>query len=185
VVFLTAVEEGLLPHERSRMNPDQLEEERRLMFVGITRAQNELQISTAQYRDFRGQRKMTIPSQFLMELPREEMDVCEQDPVIPAWTEPVWEPPEPEPAPRAPAIAGLGLNLMTAAELASQGQDSPPVSPEVFHHGMLVRHPKYGLGRIAALSGIGPGRKATVDFAGGAGRMKFVLDQSPLRPVRR
>ena len=185
VVFLTAVEEGLLPHERSRMNPDQLEEERRLMFVGITRAQNELQISTAQYRDFRGQRKMTIPSQFLMELPREEMNVCELEPVIPAWTEPVWEPPEPEPTPRAPSMAALGLNLMTAAELVSQGQDSPPVSPEAFHHGMLVRHPKYGLGRIAALSGTGPGRRATVDFAGGAGRMKFVLDQSPLRPVRR
>lgn len=186
VVFLTAVEEGLLPHERSRMNPDQLEEERRLMFVGITRAQNELQISTAQYRDFRGQRKMTIPSQFLMELPREEMDVQDLEPIVPAWTEPVWEAPEPVATRPIATIPGvLGLNLMTAAELASQGQSAPPASPETFHHGMLVRHPKYGLGRIAALSGTGAGRKATVDFAGGAGRMKFVLEHSPLRPVRR
>jgi DNA helicase II / ATP-dependent DNA helicase PcrA len=75
VVYLTAVEEGILPHERSREHPDQLEEERRLMFVGITRAQQELQISTAQYRDFRGQRKLTIPSSFLMELPRAEMEM--------------------------------------------------------------------------------------------------------------
>jgi DNA helicase II / ATP-dependent DNA helicase PcrA len=75
VVFLTAVEEGLLPHERSREHPEQLEEERRLMFVGITRAQQELQISLARYRDFRGQRKLTIPSSFLMELPRGEMDL--------------------------------------------------------------------------------------------------------------
>ena len=75
VVYLTAVEEGILPHERSREHPEQLEEERRLMFVGITRAQQELQISTARYRDFRGQRKLTIPSSFLMELPRGEMDV--------------------------------------------------------------------------------------------------------------
>ena len=75
VVYLTAVEEGLLPHERSREHPEQLEEERRLMFVGITRAQQELQISLARYRDFRGQRKLTIPSSFLMELPRAEMDV--------------------------------------------------------------------------------------------------------------
>lgn len=75
VVFLTAVEEGLLPHERSRDHAEQLEEERRLMFVGITRAQEELQLSLAQYRDFRGQRKSAIPSSFLMELPRGEMDV--------------------------------------------------------------------------------------------------------------
>lgn len=75
VVFLTAVEEGILPHERSKEHPDQLEEERRLMFVGITRARQELQLSTARYRDFRGQRKLTIPSSFLMELPRGEMDM--------------------------------------------------------------------------------------------------------------
>ena len=75
VVFLVAAEEGLLPHERSRDMPDQLEEERRLMFVGITRAQQELQISLARYRDFRGRRMMTIPSCFLMELPREEMEL--------------------------------------------------------------------------------------------------------------
>ena len=74
-VYLVAVEEGLLPHERSRDKAEQLEEERRLMFVGITRAQQRLQISLAQYRDFRGERKPVIPSSFLMELPRGEMAV--------------------------------------------------------------------------------------------------------------
>ena len=74
-VYLVAVEEGLLPHERSRAQAEQLEEERRLMFVGITRAQQRLQISLAQYRDFRGERKPVIPSSFLMELPRGEMAV--------------------------------------------------------------------------------------------------------------
>ncbi|MCS7303554.1 MAG: UvrD-helicase domain-containing protein [Thermoguttaceae bacterium] len=79
VVYLIAVEQGLLPHERSRGNLDELEEERRLMFVGMTRAQEELQISYAQYRDFRGQRKLTIPSEFLMELPRAEMEVVDME----------------------------------------------------------------------------------------------------------
>jgi DNA helicase-2/ATP-dependent DNA helicase PcrA len=77
VVYLTAVEEGLLPHERSRQREPDLEEERRLMFVGITRAQQELQLSMARYRDYRGQRKMSVPSSFLMELPREEMDLVD------------------------------------------------------------------------------------------------------------
>jgi DNA helicase-2/ATP-dependent DNA helicase PcrA len=75
VVFIVAVEEGILPHERSRDNIDQLEEERRLLFVGMTRAEQELSLSQSAYRDFRGQRRPTIPSQFLMELPRGEMEL--------------------------------------------------------------------------------------------------------------
>ena len=64
------------------------------MFVGITRAQQELQISMAQYRDFRGQRKMTVPSSFLMELPREEMELeapetAESYTVVPTYEKPV------------------------------------------------------------------------------------------------
>ena len=75
VVYMVALEQGKLPHERSRDDPDQLEEERRLMFVGVTRAEDALTISYAKYRDFRGQMSPTIPSSFLMELPRREMDV--------------------------------------------------------------------------------------------------------------
>lgn len=77
VVFLTAVEEGMLPHERSREDSGQLEEERRLLFVGITRAEEELQLSYAAYRFLRGSQRMSIPSSFLMELPRDEMEVHE------------------------------------------------------------------------------------------------------------
>jgi DNA helicase-2/ATP-dependent DNA helicase PcrA len=77
VVFIIAVEEGLLPHERSRESPDQLEEERRLLFVAVTRAREELQLSMSRYREFRGQRRYTIPSQFLMELPHHELEATE------------------------------------------------------------------------------------------------------------
>jgi DNA helicase II / ATP-dependent DNA helicase PcrA len=75
VIFLVAVEHGLLPHERSTNDEAQMEEERRLAFVGITRAKDELQLSYAVERDFRGQRRYTVPSAFLMEIPREEMEL--------------------------------------------------------------------------------------------------------------
>jgi len=68
-VFIVGVEEGLLPHERSNAgDEDEMEEERRLFFVGITRAKSGLYISYAQYRKIRGQQLRTIPSQFLFEL---------------------------------------------------------------------------------------------------------------------
>jgi DNA helicase II / ATP-dependent DNA helicase PcrA len=197
VVYLVAVEEGLLPHERSRSHADQLEEERRLMFVGITRAQQELQISLAQSRDFRGMRKLTVPSSFLMELPRSEMEVRFAVGGTGAAVEPMFEEHgfgpqdafEEEPVFRVePRAAAAGpapaVYLRTAAELANGGALSPAPSPDAFQHGMLVRHPEYGLGRIVALSGSGVERKATVDFASAAGRKKFLLGASPLRPVK-
>ena len=74
VVFMIALEEGIFPHERSRNDEDQLEEERRLLFVGITRAQQELHLSRACYRHYRGQFRPTVPSAFLMELPQDELE---------------------------------------------------------------------------------------------------------------
>jgi ATP-dependent DNA helicase UvrD/PcrA len=78
VVFIVAVEEGVLPHERVGQHPDELEEERRLAFVGITRAKEELQLSYAVMRDYRGQRRHTVPSSFLMEMPRGEMELRDE-----------------------------------------------------------------------------------------------------------
>ena len=182
VVYLVAVEEGLLPHERSRERPEQIEEERRLMFVGITRAREELQISRAGYRDYRGQRKMTIPSPFLMELPRMEMEQTGGEPAFVADEEPAYDDTYRHACPPSlPAVRPGGSRLTTAAELA--GGAPAPVSPDDFHQDMIVRHPAHGLGRIIALSGSGLQRKATVVFHGGT--MKFVLAQSPLRPVKK
>ena len=72
VVYIVAIEEGLLPHSRSSENDFQLEEERRLFFVGITRAEEELRLSFAARRDFRGSFGTTIYSRFLAELPKDE-----------------------------------------------------------------------------------------------------------------
>jgi len=192
VVFIVAVEDGILPHERSRENEEQLEEERRLLFVGITRAKEELELSMAVHRDFRGQRRMSVPSQFLMELPRNEMRVVKPRFVVPAEMlddlpadtfspeDPVFTRPE-EPAAAVEAEVRIG----TAADLAGDAAPAlPPLSPDVFHQGMVVRHPDYGLGKIVALSGAGLRRMATVAFASQAGQKKFMLQQSPLRPAK-
>jgi DNA helicase-2/ATP-dependent DNA helicase PcrA len=189
VVYLTAAEEGLLPHERSRDNPEQLEEERRLMFVGITRAQEELQLSLAQYRDYRGRRKMTVPSHFLMELPRDAMALEAPEPdasfaaetyqLEPAHVEPVLARRESKP----PSSVTANVHLTTAAELLAGGPQAA-ISPEAFHQGMLVRHPQYGLGHIIAVSGSGQQRQATVDFGTHGGRKRIALVDSPLRPMK-
>jgi DNA helicase II / ATP-dependent DNA helicase PcrA len=75
VVFLIGLEQGLLPHSRSNEDDSELEEERRLMFVGITRAERELYLSRCHVREFRGQRQMTIPSQFLRELSEDAIEI--------------------------------------------------------------------------------------------------------------
>lgn len=185
VVFIVAVEEGILPHERCREHEELLEEERRLLFVGITRAKEELDLSLASYREFRGQRRMTIPSQFLMELPRGEMNVVE-----PAWSRGSWTPDEYAAHREVELIAARTraaspVPLTTAAEMHSTATvERPLVDPDAFHQGMVVRHPDYGLGKVVALSGSGAKRSATVAFASAAGQKKFMLLQSQLQPAK-
>jgi len=197
VVYLVAVEEGLLPHERSGESPSELEEERRLMFVGITRAKQELQISRAVYRDFRGRRRMPVASRFLMEFPRDDMEiVSHEDDIASAAAVPEAhsdraDAPGCEPERQlAAAVAvaasrreGRRASLLTAAELKG-GSHSAPASPDDFTQGMVVRDPHNGLGRVVALSGTGERRTATVDFVSPPRRVKFVLAQSRLQPLR-
>src|SRR5258708_16606325 len=89
VVYMLAVEQGLLPHERSLAQLKDVEEERRLCFVGMTRAKEELYMSTAKLREFRGQSLYTVPSMFLQELPEdavEELDLSHRSGGPPALT---------------------------------------------------------------------------------------------------
>jgi DNA helicase II / ATP-dependent DNA helicase PcrA len=111
VVFLVGIEQGVLPHERSRHTDEGMEEERRLLFVGITRAQEELYLSHADMRLRSGSMQMAITSPFLLELPADFVDrqgygrygmtgtfhddALDADEDIrdePGWEEPVWEP---------------------------------------------------------------------------------------------
>ncbi len=78
-VFIIAVEDELLPHRRSRESEDQIEEERRLLFVGITRAQQWLQLSFCKSRSMRGVVRPVVASPFLTELPREDLRMVESE----------------------------------------------------------------------------------------------------------
>ena len=193
VVFLVAVEDGVLPHERSLEDPSQLEEERRLAFVGITRAEQELQLSHVLRRDFRGRRSMAIPSSFLMEIGRDELDThhaATQESLLDnaideLYEEPVFE----QLTPISDDSCQVEQSTVTtAAAMAGEARgverplDDERVPPDRFRLGMTVLHPEYGLGKIVTLSGSGNSRKARVQFVLGDER-PFMLAHSPLRPV--
>jgi DNA helicase-2/ATP-dependent DNA helicase PcrA len=183
VVFMVAVEQGILPHSRSNESEAELEEERRLMFVGITRAQEELFLSHCRIREFRGQRSVAMPSLFLGELPEEPMTV--RDHSEPSMGLPSWMPRRPAPASsRPPARPALpGFRISTAADLAPEAAAPAPAGSKDlagFRPGATVVHPQYGIGRLVAVEGAGPDRKGRVAFTVG-GERTFVLSKSPLR----
>ncbi len=110
VVFIVGLEQGLLPHARAGESGAELEEERRLFFVGITRAREELYLSHCRVREFRGQRNAAIPSPFLRELPAEALDVRD---TTRSASFPTFERPR--------MSASAGFRLVTAADLAGRG----------------------------------------------------------------
>jgi DNA helicase-2/ATP-dependent DNA helicase PcrA len=209
VVFIVAVEDGVLPHERIGQHPNELEEERRVAFVGITRAKDELQLSYAVTRDYRGIRRHTIPSSFLMEIPRDDMEIVDaasaHESGFDPWEEIIeddtgddsWDfqiedvqvqPPQGDDA--KPGISVVAASIKTAATLSRENGDAdtisekplPRVSPDAFKQGMTVTHPEYGPGKIVALSGSGKNRRATIQFAT-VGQKKIILAHSTVRPV--
>jgi DNA helicase-2/ATP-dependent DNA helicase PcrA len=201
VVFIIALEEGIIPHERSQNQQDLTEEERRLLFVGITRAEEELQLSHVERRLFRGREQMPVPSSFLMELPRSEMEVVApsfgyyqqtawrqregqgdayegDESQTSGWDDFDFSQDEPAAKPR-----GKGTKLITAAEMLVDDEAAQRCPPSVFRQGMAVNHPTYGAGVIVALSGTSRTRTATVQFHSTASQKKFRLAQSPLMPA--
>ncbi|MDW7709353.1 MAG: 3'-5' exonuclease [Deferrisomatales bacterium] len=155
VVFVTGMEEGVFPHHRSSDSSRELEEERRLCYVGITRAQDHLYLTRARVRRVYGAEGfLRPPSRFLEELPAGVFR-RRTAPVTPAWDSPAapWSPGEEE--------AEGGRFLV------------PEPGEEEFRPGMRVRHPRYGAGLVTAVDGRGPRAKVAVRFAGGEAK-KFV-----------
>jgi len=182
VVFIMAAEEGLLPHERSRHEADDLEEERRLFFVGITRAKQELQISYAVRRGLRGTFRTTVPSGFLMELPHGELSIHGTTPTGGrlAATRPLEAnmPVERTRVPRTSRPLTTAANL-PGAPASTRGTTMPE---KELAPGMVVVHPEFGPGKVVALEGDGVTRRATIAFARG-GEKTLVLAEEPLVPV--
>ncbi|MGC8639908.1 MAG: ATP-dependent helicase [Isosphaeraceae bacterium] len=190
VVFVIALEEGLLPHSRANNNDKELEEERRLLFVGITRAQRQLFLSRCRIRTFRGQQAATFPSRFLDELPAEPIVYADRSGIKPSTHRPAIGasgPPRnagPSPRDRSPARP---FRLTTAAELPDamlNSAGSGTLNPDALQTGDTVVHSQFGIGRIVALEGTGSKRKATIAFTIGGPRT-FVLSLAPLRLLRR
>jgi DNA helicase-2/ATP-dependent DNA helicase PcrA len=201
-VFIVAVEDDLLPHKRSKETESEFEEERRLLFVGITRAKEWLQLSCCKRRAVRGDVRPVIPSPFLNELPLDEMrrvestvqrdwfddDGCD-DSYPDSWDLPdesaddfaatpavdeVCQLPDHE---RMAAAKAAKPSAATVSQLKTAADlMSGGVTPlTAYREGTLVRHAEYGDGTIVAVSGRGPKRTARVLFADGEHQFRLAF----------
>lgn len=169
VVAMIGLEEGILPHSRARANVDELEEERRLAFVGITRAQDRLLLTKAAQRTIRGLRERTITSPFLSEIPPDRVEVHDRAGFAPPTS--------------STAFSHLSRGAAReAANAALADGTSKTVLGRRYRPGQLVRHPAFGLGRIAELSGSGSQTRCIVDF-NSAGRKTLILEYAKLEVV--
>ena len=164
VVFLTALEDGVFPHLRALGDPRELEEERRLAYVGITRAQQRLFLSRAQVRTSWGQPSYNPPSRFLDELPADTVH---------------WSRLEPAPASDrllVGAVAGGGDGPVDRRAARRPAGNRAVISVDV---GDRVSHDAFGLGTVVEVTGAGDKAQATVDFGSG-GTKRLVLRYAPL-----
>ncbi|WP_346538273.1 DNA helicase PcrA [Micromonospora sp. DPT] len=185
VVFLTGLEDGVFPHLRSLGDSRELEEERRLAYVGITRARQRLYLSRAVTRSAWGQPAYNPPSRFLEELPPELVRWERTEGSYTSWAGGGGG--VGGRADRAPgARGGFAGGTPKAAELAKRlGVDGSrlataselPQGPKVAA-GDRVNHQRYGLGRVLAVEGHGPGARAQIDF--GDQTMWLVLRHAPI-----
>ena len=170
VVFLTGWEDGLFPHLRALGDPVELAEERRLAYVGLTRARQRVYLSRAITRSAWGQPMTNPASRFLSDVPESLVR---------------WRREEPRRAGPAGSTVGRGGADFTGGDSAQAGvaarglrstpfrgwQNTPAISLEV---GDRVTHDKYGLGTVVATDGSGPRATATIDF-GSSGTVRLML----------
>ncbi len=191
-VYIIGIESGLIPHERAVTdgNVSSFEEERRLLFVGITRAMQNLTLTQTSERTFRGMRRTTISSPFIAELQGvidRKASMATPPPITAALLDERLE----QARRRFEAAQKIGDRklIMTAAELAAKkglpDASATTDSPGAFQFvtGMQVRHPRYGRGVVTELSGGSSRATISVQFENDGQTHTFVASRCPLQPV--
>ena len=161
VVFVTGWEDGMFPHMRALGDPTELSEERRLAYVGITRARQRLYVSRAKVRSSWGQPMLNPESRFLKEIPQELID---------------WRRTDPAPSFAAP-VSGAGRFGTPRPSPSRSAAGKRPLL--VLEPGDRVNHDKYGLGRVEEVSGVGESAMSLIDF-GSSGRVKLMHNHAPV-----
>ncbi len=169
LVFIVGMEDGLLPHHRRGDEIEDLEEERRLFYVGMTRAKERLFLSRAEKRYTFGVGRANLPSRFLDEIPMELIHLEEREEKLEGLfsQEPQWV---------DHFSQSQTLGDERAEEISSTSGEGIVLSPEGFfplRMGMKVRHPKFGEGRVRSVEGTDEDQKATITFQSvGSRRLK-------------
>jgi DNA helicase II / ATP-dependent DNA helicase PcrA len=158
VVFLTGLEENVFPHERALASDKELQEERRLAYVGITRAQSRLYLTRAMARAWWGRPAYHRQSRFLAEVPAELIEWRRDEAAA--------TPPASERLARRPGVSAVG------------NRPVPALAP-----GDLVTHDAYGLGRVLSVEGRGDDPEAKIDFGGDHGIKHLVLRYAPIEKL--
>jgi len=160
-VFLTGMEDGIFPHSRTLDDKDEIEEERRLAYVGLTRARERLYISRAEYRSTWGAPNYNPPSRFLDEIPEDVITWRNQssDSLISSMSRK--SRPTSAPPPRATGKKSMAMELAV---------------------GERVSHDTFGLGTVVAVAGAGDKAEATINF-GQYGEKRLLLRYAPVEKL--
>lgn len=182
-VYLPGLEEGLLPHSRSSDLPEEVEEERRLFYVGMTRAKTSLTLSRAIYRRVYGEERLraSLPSRFLQEIPAHLVESAPGTLAGPGESrhyEP--DPDYSEYSAYARRSSGFVTGMRgSSSRTGSKGRQRTASNPLI---GTRVRHPKYGMGTITGVEGEGEERRLTVSFQD-YGPKKLIERYANLQPA--
>ena len=169
-VFLTGLEDGIFPHMRAMTDPAELQEERRLAYVGITRARKRLYLSRSAVRTLFGKPAYNPASRFLAEVPAELIDWRRVGSEVANWASS-----SAERSASARAVVGAGTVF---------GSGRGPASKELpmLKSGDRVLHATFGLGEVVASSGVGEQAKVDVDF-GSAGVKRLAVKYAPMEKL--
>lgn len=168
VVFLTGLDEGLFPHSRTLMDPAQVEEERRLAYVGITRAERQLYVTNAVTRTMYGRISAYMPSRFLAEIPPQFMEDYHRKSAMPQS--------------RTTAVPGKQRVSILTKPVASSLLKKHAVT-DTFAKGDKVRHKIWGIGTVLDVIGEGPNMQMKIQFPT-KGVRQVVVKYAPLEKIQ-